>query len=438
MEMLAGKAHRMNAQNLSVLALLRSEGTRESLNGVWAGMNGHKVDIRMGAIDSRALSRMPDVLLIEVDPESDRDIQALREAKEREFAGRPIIATAENLPLEAVRKLMRAGVSDVLPQPFSRNEIVAALETVARATQTSHAAPREGGCVVSFLKGGGGAGATTLAVQSACALPEKTKGETKHDVCLVDLDVQLGQSSLHLDIESRTSLQDLIGAAERLDGTLLRSVMAQHQIGLDLLPGPPEILPLDTVTDDFAQKLIDVVRSEYRMALVELPSAWTTWSTLVLDQSDLIVLVTQMTVPAIREARRQLEALQREGLDDGRIRIVLNRFEKSWTNRGEIKNAEQALGRRIDAFIPSDFKLVSQAANEGVPLSELKARSKVVKAIRRFAQSLQPQAVEPRVPQGTARSQDKEGAFQQCFLHVNPARQGRPLQRGRMVARWSN
>jgi pilus assembly protein CpaE len=379
----------MTAQNLNVLAVLRSEEARESLSGAWTGMNGHKVEIEIGNFNARNVKSTPDVLLIEVDPDSERDIQALREAKEHGFSGRPIIATADKLPLETVRKLMRAGVSDVLPQPFSQSEVVAALETISRTRQINRSEPGAGGCVVSFLKGGGGAGATTLAVQSACVLVDRKKGaDTSRDVCLLDLDIQLGQASLYLDVESRTSLQDLIGAPGRLDGTLLRTVMAQSRAGLDLLPSPAEILPLDTVSDDFAQELIDLVRSEYRTALVELPTAWTTWSTLVLDQSDLIVLVTQMTVPAIREAGRQLDALKREGLDDGRIRVVLNRCEKTWSNRGEIKTAEKALGRQIDAFIPSDFKLVSRAVNEGIPLSEVKSRSRVANAIRKFAETL--------------------------------------------------
>ncbi len=46
-----------------------------------------------------------------------------------------------------------------------------------------------------------------------------------------------------------------------------------------------------------------------------------------------------------------------------------------------VKEAEKALGRRIDYFVPNEYKTVNTALNEGVRLSEIKRGSKVEKRI---------------------------------------------------------
>ncbi len=46
-----------------------------------------------------------------------------------------------------------------------------------------------------------------------------------------------------------------------------------------------------------------------------------------------------------------------------------------------VKEAEKALGRRIDYFVPNEYKAVNTALNEGVRLSEVKRGSKVEKRI---------------------------------------------------------
>lgn len=384
---------------LNVLAVLREEDSSKSLRAAWSGLNGYVVDIHVGQVGQTA--RDPDVILVETNARNEGDLEQLQHLRQRQYPGRPVIAASSGLELTDVRKLMRAGVVDVVPRPFTTEEISGALETARQAIDQMAVGRDQDSRVVSYLKGGGGAGATTLATQAACALADSKgsrRGSTAPDgeVCLIDLDVQLGNAGLYLDISSEYDVTSLIGRPERLDATLLSNLTAQHKSGVDVVPAPAVTLPLDTVTTEFVNELVPLLRQTHRTSFVELPAAWTEWTTAVLDASDTVVVVTQFTVPAIRQARRQIESLQREGLDDGRVKVVLNRFTRSWRTRGAVKQAEKALGRSIDFFVPSDFKLVSEAADQGVALREIRRRSAVEKAITKFAHAVGGKTVEAR------------------------------------------
>ena len=50
--------------------------------------------------------------------------------------------------------------------------------------------------------------------------------------CLIDLDVQFGDAAFQLGLQPKLTFSDLVAAGKRLDGDLLRSVVAVHPSGL--------------------------------------------------------------------------------------------------------------------------------------------------------------------------------------------------------------
>src|SRR3546814_13642430 len=95
-----------------------------------------------------------------------------------------------------------------------------------------------------------------------------------------------------------------------------------------------------------------------------------------------------MTVPGVRQARRQLDTLGTEGLDDLPIRMVLNRFEKRWGATFTMKEVEKALGRKVDFTVANDYRTVSEALDQGFSLDAVRRRSKAFKSIPRISDAL--------------------------------------------------
>jgi pilus assembly protein CpaE len=279
---------------------------------------------------------------------------------------------------------MRAGVIDVVPQPITRDDLLAALDYAALAQSVAQAAEGVSRAkTIAFVKGGGGVGATILAVQSACVLADK--GTSNEAVaCLLDFDFQFGTAALYLDLPGKADYHELVAAPERLDGALLRGMMSKHSSGLEVLAAPAEVLPLDTLTPEFISAALNIATREFKYVLMDMPEAWTNWSYRALQGAELIIVVTQLTVAGVRQARRQLDTLAAQGIEESRVRMALNRFEPGWGKSVRVREAEKALGHKVDFFIVNDYATVSEAINQGVALSRIKARSKVEKCIRKM------------------------------------------------------
>jgi pilus assembly protein CpaE len=223
-------------------------------------------------------------------------------------------------------------------------------------------------------------------VQTAHSLSNKRVDGKKSKVCILDFDLQFGNAALYLDIDTHLNVFNIIDAPDRLDSSFLKGLMAHHESGLDLLAGPNFVVPLDAMTPDLAVRVIDTAAVEYDYVIVDIPQAWTHWSHAVLSHSDLVVLVTQLTVPALRQGRRLLDTLRQEGLEGLPKMVVVNRFERSIFNRDiRVKEAEKALGAVFDAYIDNDYKTISDALNQGLPLTQISGGNKLQKQIDALA-----------------------------------------------------
>jgi pilus assembly protein CpaE len=375
--------------NLNVLAVMRSADAREDFAAAVEDVEGVKVSVEEGDLDDVGSQLMnshaPDVLVIDVQTDDPAEMSRLSSVIRESERGISVIATGVDATLDDIRRLMRLGVVDYLPQPISRSDVLSTLEAMVQRRRAA-ASAQAVGRALTFIKSGGGMGATTLAIQTALCLRHLNQGKAK--VCILDLDLQFGNVALYLDLDPGLTAGDVISAPERLDSSLLLSVMSHHESGVDVLAAPRELVPLNAMTPKFASQLIELACQHYEHVVVDLPQDWTDWTHAVLSHSGLVALVTQLSVGAIRQARRQLDILASEDLGHVPLAVVLNRYEKRPFASGiRVKEAEKALGRSIDHFIPNDYKTVSEALNRGVPVAQIKRRCKVEKRIRGFVDS---------------------------------------------------
>ncbi|MBI5162562.1 MAG: hypothetical protein HY985_01520 [Magnetospirillum sp.] len=323
----------------------------------------------------------PDLWLVETDLGNPARVAALN-GFVRAAGGTPVLVASPSASLEGMRALLRAGVADVLPLPPPPDELRAAIAAALGKDAEARKAP---GAVVCFLKAGGGCGATTLATQAACRLGKEA------NACLVDLDIQFGGAALHLDLPAATSVLDVLAVGERLDGSLVRGAMVRHSSGLDVLPAPTAMHPLDAVSADAALRLFEAARHEYAAVFVELPAAWTAWTRALLAAADRIVLVLLPSVPSIRHARRQLDTLAEEGLAATPLTLVLNRVERGPFAGGiPLGEIEKALGRKLDARIGDHRAAVAEAVDVGRRLESSRGGRRAARELATFARLLVP------------------------------------------------
>jgi pilus assembly protein CpaE len=279
------------------------------------------------------------------------------------------------------RRLMQMRVADFLVKPVPPVELVRACARVAKAPD--HADKREAQ-IFTFLPAVGGAGVTTLAVQTAMLLLNSgARGKTA--TCLVDLDFQHGSCSDYLDIEPRLNLNEIEPRPERLDRQLLEVMLSQHPSGLAVIAAPNRPAEMRSFDPDVVTRLLDLVSSHFDYVVFDMPRTWFSWTDSVLLGSNRLFIVSETTVPGLRHAKQLVEAI-RERLGDGpHPQVIINRFVQKMFSPGlRRSDIEQAIGDAFLACVPNDYGLVREAIDRGVPLDEIKPGNKITFQLKKL------------------------------------------------------
>ena len=291
----------------------------------------------------------------------------------------PLIAAAYDPPLAFVRALIRAGARDVLPLPLDMVDLETSLAPIAESlARRADAEEARHAKVVSVIKSLGGVGATSVLSQMGIRFARQ-EAEHGREACLIDLDVQFGDAAFQLGLQPSLTLADLVEAGSRLDGDLLRASTTVHSSGLHVIAAPPSMMPLESLTSDQMLDIVEIAAREFGTVLVDLPTNWTNWSLSLLARSDLILLITQMNIPSLNRARRQLELMRDQELEDLDVRIVVNRLEKGFMRTIRLSDVQEGLGREVAYTIANDHAVIRAAIDRGVPIDEIKRKSAIGK-----------------------------------------------------------
>jgi pilus assembly protein CpaE len=329
------------------------------------------------------------VAIIDLDAGRDEEMQALERLMARLGAWPPVVVITQSFDAEAARRLIQMRVADFLVKPVQPIELV---RTCARVARPSAADTKEAQ-IYTFLPAVGGAGVTTIAIQTAMLLLN-SGGRGRPSTCLVDLNFQNGACADYLDLEPRLDLKEIEPRPERLDRQLLEIMLSQHASGLSVIAAPNRPAEMRTFDPDMVTRLLDLVSSNFDYVVVDMPRTWFSWTDNVLLGSNQLYIVSEMTVPSLRHAKGLVAAI-RERLGDGpHPQVIVNRFEQKMFAPGLKKSdIEQALGGDFAATIPNSYQLVREAIDRGVPLDEVKPGNKITTQLRKLV-----------LPQGAAKA----------------------------------
>jgi pilus assembly protein CpaE len=315
--------------------------------------------------------------VVQVDPDTPSSIKRFQ--KLAQSVSTPLIAAAFDPPLALVRSLVRSGAHDVVPLPLVLEDLETSIAPVADEIANRRAGIEAGNAkLISVIKSVGGVGATALTSQLAIRFAQSEAGFGR-EACLIDLDVQFGDVAFQLGLKPKLSLADLLEAGTRLDGSLLRATTTDHAGGLKVIAAPVEMMPLEGVSNEHLMEIVDLATREFGTVFVDLPTNWTNWSLSMVARSDLVLLVTELTVAGLNRARRQLKLLESQDLHNLNVRVIVNRYDKSQSRNIRPADVREALGRDVAYTITNDFALMRMAIDRGVPISDIKRKSAIGK-----------------------------------------------------------
>jgi pilus assembly protein CpaE len=293
------------------------------------------------------------VLVVDLDAGRPEEMAALAQLMARIGNWPPVIAVTQDFDENVARTLLQMRTADFLVKPVKPVDLVRACARVAKGPSTGNV-PTEAQ-ITTFLPAIGGAGVTTLAVQTAMLLMHSAGPRAKTSTCLVDLDFQHGAVADYLDLEPRLNLAEVEPRPDRLDRQLLEVMLSYHASGLAVVAAPNRPAEMRSFDPDVVTRLLDLVSTNFEYVVFDMPRTWFSWTDSVLLGSNRLFIVSESTVPGLRHAK-QLVAAIKERLGDGpKPQVIVNRFrQRLFSTSLRFNDLQQTLGDAFFAVIPND------------------------------------------------------------------------------------
>ena len=370
------------ASNTVVAVLTADPAFEQSVSTTFGASGAIELRVVRGTVASvdNFTAEGATVVVIDLDTARPEEMVALEHMMLQIGVSPPVVVVTQSFDAEVARSLLQMRVADFLVKPVQPIELVRTCARVARST----VAETKEAQIYTFIPAVGGAGVTTLAIQTALLLLNSGQ-RVRPTVCLVDLDFQHGACADYLDLEPRLDLKEIEPRPERLDRQLLEIMLSHHASGLEVIAAPNRPAEMRSFDPDMVTRLLDLVSSHFDYVVIDMPRTWFSWTDSVLLGSNRTFIVSEMTVPSIRQAKALVAAI-RERLGDGpQPRVIVNRFEQRMFDPGLKKtDIEQALGDDFAGTIPNNYRLVREAIDRGVPLEEVKAGNNISTQLKKL------------------------------------------------------
>ena len=280
-------------------------------------------------------------------------------------------------------KALRLGAKECFGFPIKEEDFQNAVQRIAAQTELrmAQAKPTQ---VVSFLGSKGGVGTTFLVANLASLLAQEAQGK----VLAVDLDLGFSQLNYLYDIHPEHTMTELIENLDRLDNSYLRSILYRLENNCYLLPAPSRLEEAEIVNASNMDKIIHYIHENlgFNTILIDCCHQFDEITLKALELSNILVLVTTQSVPALSNTKKMLEILNLLELKDLDIQVWVN----FWDRQTELSmgDIEGFLGKKVAGMIPCDYKQVGFSINEGRPLVQDNRRHPIYVELKQLAMNI--------------------------------------------------
>lgn len=383
----------------SVVLIADDDAIKEAVGKAVAQLDGLSLEMREGTLASvngsavRFLNEQ-NLLIFRLSDASDFDlVSQLR--RQVGSSGALLALSDQNISLSDARMLKKSGVDEILPFPIGRDELSEQIQRLATPSSMlpaiySHPAQPRLGQVIAICPVRGGIGASTLAVNLADQLQDRTgtfRKRTRNRVAVVDLDLQFGTVATELDLTPSAGLYKMAHDGVKPDRTFLEQCLVRHSSGLEVITAPDEFMPLDAFNREQVAALVGTLRHEFDYVVLDLPRTLVDWLGAVVSTCDRMLMVTDSTVPSIRQAYRLIEFFSQERLEPP-VEMVVTHEKKPIFRSGHHAEAEKVLGRELRHWLPHDPHHARIALDRGQLLTQAAKGSALSKAIRTLGRKI--------------------------------------------------
>ena len=336
--------------------------------------------------------RVHDPQVIAVDVATDATAVAVCGHIQTEYPGLMAVALHHHSEPRVLVDLLHAGIREFLAKPFASQEYAATIERLRISASSVHHQHAATNAVCAFLPAKPGAGASTLAINTALALSR----QDDHKALLVDFDLSHGVTRFQLKIDNPFSVQDAIERASQMEENLWSDLTGSRG-RLDVLASAP-LDPRFEPHTSLLKPLFHFMRHHYHTLVLDCSGGLDAFSLEVLAQCRRIILVTKPDMTTVHLGREKLRLLESLELAD-RVDLAVTGWKKDQALG--LADIEGVLGVAAEYLIPDDPKAAYQGVLSGSgadPVSPLgKACSAMAKSVAHRTSEIQPIAARKRM-----------------------------------------
>ena len=262
-----------------------------------------------------------------------------------------VITLSDRPDINLIVRAMRVGASNFVGIPIIKEEYQNILAKIY-GNMSGENAIKSACRVISIYSNKGGIGKTSIATNLALELAKITK----ENVALIDFNFQSGDISAFLDLKPTFNVSYMLQNLDKINKDFLLSTMERYkETSLYVLSDPPYFnqnvnIPLKDIS-----KLFDILRETFSYVIVDTSGGFDKTAMKALELSDLILLVTIVNLPALRNCQRCLEMFESMNIDKNKIQILVNRFMEN--DEISAKEIEDVLGRNLYWKIPNNYPM---------------------------------------------------------------------------------
>lgn len=332
----------------------------------------------------------PDVVLLGANLIFDRYL--LSETITREFPDTAIIMIENELKEDTMYKAIFAGAKDVIITPFTPAKLVDSIyrshqllkeKSIVHRDRPTTPRRRSGkGHVITVFSTKGGVGKTFLSTNLAIALSQNSGKR----VCLVDLDLDFGNTVLALNIVPRFTILDIVDDIRNIDQDLIESYLIPHESGIKVLPANARPQINEFIKAEHIEVILRALQGAFDYVVLDMPARFYEPVNPAFQVADLLLMITTPEISTVRNIKASIQTLQELNFPKSKIKVVLNRADDS----GQIKpkDVESTLGQSLYSIVDADYKLAMLSLNNGNPIVLFKPKSAISKSIVKLAKTI--------------------------------------------------
>lgn len=318
----------------------------------------------------------PNICFLDLIADPERGLGSVADLLEARPNLRIVVLLGSKNP-DLILRAMRQGAAEFLVRPFDPAQLEHAVDRIAELESNSGAGAAPKGRVIAVVPAKGACGATTV----AATLAQNAKRAGFKKILLADLDPLTGTMSFLLKAKGPYSFVDALNRGQGLDGDVWKGIVSSNS-GIDVLLSPENVSEAIHELRD-AGMLIDFARGAYEVVIVDLGGPFGRWNLSVASRADELLLLTTNELPALQAAQRAMAYLESNGVDRGKMRLVVNRYSKEFGLSREV--IESGLHCDIFHLLPSDYETINRALLDGKAIA---SGSNFAKSVAQLADRL--------------------------------------------------